>query len=87
MANGGKATTMIVINFHHDGTIVVAYPPEGMSAEDANTKAQEIYQRVYDAYEDDYAKYADGKFDTLDAIEKELNAIGANVLVSREDRF
>lgn len=88
MSSGGSVQLLIVIDFSGiDGTLVVARPPEEMNVGAIGAKANEIYNTVLKAYEDDYAKYATGGFDTLEAIRKELDKIRATVITYEQERY
>lgn len=87
MSQGGSAKlTMIIDMSSIDGSLMVALAPEGMAADEADRKAKEIFDTVHQAYEADYAKYADGKFDAIACMRAELEKIGAKVITwDRED--
>jgi hypothetical protein len=84
----GTAIIAMVIDFSKaDGTIVIAKAPAFMTQEQANAAAEVVYDKVEAAEQADYALYADGKFNMRDAIERELAAIGAEVVVVQEERY
>jgi hypothetical protein len=87
MSASGYAVVAMVIDFSGiDGTLVVAKSPS-VDAEWTRAQATDIFNKVQAEYDEDYNTYADGKFDTLAAIKRHLEAIGAEVITYEQERY
>jgi hypothetical protein len=81
MSSGGSAKLTMIIDFSGiDGSLMVAIAPENMTAEEADLKAKEIFESVRKAYDADYERYADGRFDTIQHMRDALEHIGAQII-------
>jgi hypothetical protein len=87
MSAMGYAVVAMVIDFSGiDGTLVVAKVPSD-DTDWAMSEAQSIFDKVREEYDADYDLHADGKFDTLAAIKKHLNVIGAEVITYEQEQY
>jgi hypothetical protein len=80
--SSGYAKTLMVLDFQaFNGVTVVAEPNTWLSPSEADAQARMLHEQVKKAEEDDYALYADGRFDFRACVEKELQAVGAKLIV------